>query len=539
MLSGQRAFRGDTAADTITAILSKEPPDISQTNKDVPPGLDRIVRHCLEKNPEERFESARDVAFDLEALSSVSAPSVTGVQALPAKRTRLPWALLGLAAVVGALVGLYAGRRTASSTQPTFQRLTFQRGTVSTARFGPDGSTVYYTAAWSGAAPRIYSLRPGNPESSTLPLPAAELLSISSSGEMAVLLDPNYNLTGFALHGTLARVPLSGAAPKEVLANASYAEWAPGGSELAVVHRTGGKERLEYPIGKVLFETAGWLQNPRFAPDGRTIAFIDHSSAGDDGAVAIVDLAGKKTDLAGGWATVQGLAWSPDGREIWFTAAREGIERMVYGVTPAGKLRLIRTMQGTPALLDVRKDGGALITEDDYRASVLVFGPGEPAGKDLTWFDWANDRALSADGKLMLFDESGEGGGPAGGAYLRPTDGAPAVRLGDGVGVALSPDSAWALTRALSNRSHFVLVPVKIGQPKAFPPDDLGRTAYGDFVAGRFQVRIRRERAWSRQSHLPAGRGGRCAETGERGGCRRGAPLCLAGLALDRRGRSG
>ena len=65
MLAGQRAFRGDSAADTITAILTKEPPDLSQTNKDVHPGLDRIVRHCLEKNPEERFESARDVAFDL------------------------------------------------------------------------------------------------------------------------------------------------------------------------------------------------------------------------------------------------------------------------------------------------------------------------------------------------------------------------------------------------------------------------------------------------------------------------------------------
>jgi Tol biopolymer transport system component len=482
MLSGQRAFRGDTAADTITAILSKEPPDLSQTNKDIHPGLDRIVRHCLEKNPEERFESARDVAFDLETLSGVSLPAVTGARAFPAPRPRRTWIPIALAAVLGAVAGLYAGRRTVSSTQPTFQRLTFQRGTVSTARFGPDGSTVYYTAAWSGAPPRIYSLRPGNPESSTLPLPAAELLSISSSGEMAVLIDPDYVLTGFALHGTLARVPPSGAAPKEVLANVSYAEWAPGGSELAVVHRLAGKARLEYPIGKLLYETAGWLQNPRFSPDGQTIAFIDHSSAGDDGAVAIVDRAGKKTDLAGGWATIQGLAWSPDGREIWFTAARDGIERMLYGVTPAGKLRLIRTMQGTPALLDVRKDGGALITEDDYRASVLVFGSGDPAGRELTWFDWSNDRALSADGKLMLFDESGEGGGPAGGVYLRPTDGAPAVRLGDGVGVALSPDSAWALTRTMSNPPHFVLVPVKIGQPKALPPDDLGRTAYGDFV---------------------------------------------------------
>jgi hypothetical protein len=139
-------------------------------------------------------------------------------------------------------------------------------------------------------------------------------------------------------------------------------------------------------------------------------------------------------------------------------------------------------MQGTPALLDVRKDGGALITEDDYRASVLAFGPTDPAGKDLTWFDWANDRALSADGKLMLFDESGEGGGAAGGVYLRPTDGAPAVRLGDGVGLALSPDSAWALTRTQTNSPNFVLVPVKVGQPKAFPPDGLGRTAYGFFV---------------------------------------------------------
>jgi Tol biopolymer transport system component len=484
MLSGQRAFRGDTAADTITAILTKEPPDLSQTNKDVPPGLDRIVRHCLEKNPEERFESARDVAFDLEALSSVSAQ--TGAVAAPtiSKPGRGIGRLLAFGAfllMVGLAAGFFYGKKLSAVSQPTFQRLTFQRGTVSTARFGPDGSTVYYTAAWSGAPPRIYSLRPGNPESSTLPLPAAALLSISSSGEMAVLLEPSYGLTGFALHGTLARVPLSGAAPKEILANASYAEWAPGGSELAVVHRTGGKDRLEYPIGKVLYETAGWIQNPRFSPDGSQIAFIDHSSSGDDGAVAFVDRGGKKTDLAGGWATVQGLAWSPNGREIWFTAARDGIERMLYGVTPAGKLRLIRTMQGTPALLDVRKDGGALITEDDYRSSVVVFGPGEPAGKDLTWFDWSSDRALSADGKLMLFDESGEGGGPSGGVYLRPTDGAPAVRLGDGVALALSPDSAWALTRSLSN-PHFVLVPVKVGQPKVFPPDGLGRTAYGVFV---------------------------------------------------------
>jgi hypothetical protein len=380
MATGKRAFQRNTGAETLSAIIRDEPESVAQVNPRAPAPLRWIVERCLAKDPDERYASTRDLARDLKSVRehigevTSSASGATGVVEPSRRRS---WALpLAIGALVlGALGGVFFARRASVSSQPTFQRLTFQRGTVSTARFGPDGNSVYYTAAWSGAAPRIFSLRPGNPESSTLPLPAAELLSISSSGEMAVLLEPNYSLSGFALHGTLARVPLSGAAPKEVLANVSYAEWAPGGSELAVVHRTGGKDRLEYPIGKVLYETAGWIQNPRFSSDGRSIAFIDHSSAGDDGAVSIVDRNGKKAELAGPWATVQGLAWSPEGLEIWFTAAREGIERMVYGVSPGGKLRLIRTMQGTPALLDVRKDGGALITEDDYRSSLLCFRP--------------------------------------------------------------------------------------------------------------------------------------------------------------------
>ena len=298
---------------------------------------------------------------------------------------------------------------------------------------------------------------------------------------MAVLLQPRTAVTGFVLTGTLARVPLSGGAPKEILTDVTFADWAPGGAELAVVHRISGKERLEYPIGKVLYETAGWLQDVRFSPDGRTIAFLEHPGSGDDGAVAVVDLNGKKKELAAGWSTVQGLAWGPRGREVWFTAAREGIEREIWGVTASGVLRLVRTMQGTPALLDLGSDGNALLTEDDYRSSVMAFLPGQANGKDLSWFDWSSDRALSSDGSLLLFDESGEGGGAAGGVYLRPTDGASAVRLSDGLGVALSPDSAWALTRTLASPSHFVVVPVRAGQPRILPPDGLGRPAYGNF----------------------------------------------------------
>jgi Tol biopolymer transport system component len=385
------------------------------------------------------------------------------------------------AVILAALGGLWAGKRMGAGGQPKFQRLTFQRGTINSARFGPDGSTVYYAAAWEGEAPRIFSLRPGIPDSSPLPLPSAALLAMSPAGEMAVLLEPSYAVLNFALYGTLARVSLSGTAPKEVLKDVSFADWAPGTSELAVVHRVGGKERLEYPIGKVLYETAGWIQHPRFARDGRRIAFIDHSFSGDDGAIAIVDLSGRKTNLSEGWATVQGLAWSPDGNEIWFTAARVGVERELFGVTPNGRLRLIRTLRGTPALLDVQSDGVALITEDVYRGSSLAFTPTQPSGRDLSWFDWGNGRSLSVDGKWLLFDESGEGGGPRGSVYVRSTHGSPAVRLGDGLAMGLSPDASVALTRLDAPPARFVLVPVRAGQTREFQPDGLGRANYGEF----------------------------------------------------------
>ena len=485
MATGKRAFQKETGAETLSAIIRDEPEPVERANPRAPAPFRWIVERCIAKDPDERYASTRDLARDLRSirdhLSETSATVETG--AVPVRRRGgVGWAAIAGAAIVFALAGLWAGRRMGAPSQPTFQRLTFQRGTVWSARFGPDGQTVYYGAGWEGGSPRIFSLRPGAPESSALALPAANLLAISSAGEMAVQVEPKASVTGFALIGTLARVPLSGGAPREVLTDVTYAEWVPARSDLAVVHRVAGKERLEFPVGKVLYETGGWIQGPRFSPDGKRIAIIDHPGNGDDGAIAVVDVASaKRTELSAGWATVQGLAWGADGREVWFTAAREGIEREIFGVTLSGKLRLVRTMQGTPALLDLRADGNALLTEDDYRSSAIVFHPAQPGGRDLTWFDWSSDRALSADGKFLLFDESGEGGGANGGVYLRATDGSPAVRLSDGLGLALSPDGEWALTRTLTPPEHFVLVPVRAGQPRDFPADGFSRSAYGTF----------------------------------------------------------
>ena len=245
------------------------------------------------------------------------------------------------------------------------------------------------------------------------------------------------------------------------------------------MHRMPGKDRLEYPIGKVLYETAGWIQNPRFSPDGTR-----SPSSTIPG-----------TPTAARWRSSIWPGRKPTSRRVgrpsraWRgrrTAAKSGSRRRARGssagssrVTPGGKLRLIRTMQGTPALLDLVGRRGA----DHGRrlpSSTLAFLPGQAEAKDLTWFDWTNDRGLSPDGSHAL-RRVGRGGGRQRRRYLRPTDGRAAVRLGDGVGLALSPDSAWALTRPFRT-SAFVLVPVKAGQPQAFPPDDFGTTAYGAFL---------------------------------------------------------
>jgi len=484
MATGQRAFQKPTGAETLSAIIREEPDPVSRVNPRAPAPYRWIVDRCLAKDPDDRDASTRDLARDLksvrEHVSEVTS-TASGVAQVSATPRRRSWVLpAALAAIVLAAVGgLIIGRRTAAVSQPNFQRLTFQRGMVYSGRFGPDGQTAYYSASWDGGPPKVYSLRPGVPESSPLPVPPARMLGISRAGELAILVDPRSSRFTQNI-GTLARVPISGGVPKEVLQDVSSADWLPGGSELAAVHNVAGKDRLEYPIGKVLYETAGWIQDPRFSPDGKRIAFIDHTGNTDGGLVAIVDFAGKKTDLAAGFATVQGLAWSTDGGEIWFTAARVGIQRGLFAVTPSGRLRLVRTMQGTPALLDMI-GSNALVTEDDYRSGTFAFLPGNPEPKDLGWFDWTSDRGLSADGKLLLFDESGEGGGDKGAVFLRPTDGSPAVRLSEGTGVALSPDGAYALTRTTDEPSRFALIPVKAGESRQLPNDPFGNVIYGAF----------------------------------------------------------
>ncbi len=461
MLSGRPAFQGDTPADTASAILREEPPELSEATRNLPPGVEHIIRHCLEKNPAERFQSARDLAFDLERLSGTSG-STSAVRAVEDARTRSLWKPVLAAALLLALVAaaFMAGKKTSGGTVLTSSgstRLTFRRGFVWTARFAPDGKTIVYGATWDGKPMEIFTTRPESPESRSQGFTGADVLAISPSGELAILVNHRFGQT-FASRGTLARVPLTGGAPREVLDDVAEADWSPDGSNLAVVRYTPqGGQQLEYPVGKVLYRTAeGFIGNIRISPKGDRIAFLDHPFAGDDqGSVVVVDLDGKVTRLGDSWSE-RGLAWSPDGKEIWYTAARDSTEagRSVYGVTLGGQVRLVYRDVGAVVLHDVSRDGRVLLGHEAERRGIIAMTPNDPQGRDWSWFDRSYVRDLTPDGNTILFDETGEGGGSGYSVFLRRLDGSPPVRLSDGQGIALSPDGKWALIRRGDGSIH-------------------------------------------------------------------------------------
>jgi Tol biopolymer transport system component len=476
MLAGRRAFQADSAAETMSAVLREDPPELSLTNQTLPAGLERIVRHCLEKNPEQRFQSARDLAFDLEALSGFSEPRLEP-PAQTTQRARRSARAIALAAVAAAL-GLLAGWRIWSvppASPPVFRRLTFRRGFTSSARFGPDGHTVFYAASWEGAEwPQLFSTRVESPGALHLALPHGTVEAISGSGEMLLLHDQRSS-SGYARVGTLAQAPLSGGAPRDLLEDVAAADWSADGATLAVVRAPGWRYRLEFPAGKILYETAGWISHPRVSPGGDAVAFLDHPLFGDDrGSVAVVDRAGKRQTLSDGWGSEQGLAWSPSGKEIWFTGTQTGANRTLHAVTLSGRRRVIASMVGNLTLQDIARDGRILVDHENRRIGLLGFSAGQTKEQDLSWLDWGRAPILSEDGRTLVFTEEGEGGGAGYSVFLRKMDGSPPVRLGEGEGIALSPDGKWVLAALIRFASApLVLLPTGTGDLRPFPKDML------------------------------------------------------------------
>jgi Tol biopolymer transport system component len=482
MLSGKRAFQRDSSADTMAAILKEDPPELSGEGKPIPPAVDRVVRHALEKNPNERFQSARDFAFDLESLSSLSSGSGSAAARASSEAQaasmgkKLGAAVAALALLCIAIAGTWlVARQSLHAAAPNFSRLTFRRGFIVSAQFMPDAQSIRYTAAWDGAPVEVYEQRLDSPEARTVGLPrGTEILSISAAGELAVLL--NQHVAGpFQYSGTLAEVAASGSAPRELSDDIAAADWSPDGKQLAIVRYSQTAETLEYPIGKVLYKSTAWMGDPRVAPDGRHIAFVDHDDNSDDGgSIAVIDLSGNKKELTKRWSSARGLAWH--GNEIYFTASVTGPARALFAVTLDGRQRSVAASPGSMILFDVAKDGRALFTQNDERMEMAVVGVHDDAPpRALGWLDWSLVTDITPDGKTVVFGESGEGEKAAYGTYIRKTDGSPAIRLGDGGAGALSPDGKWVASPDGygAGMPGVNILPVGVGQPRHLADADI------------------------------------------------------------------
>ena len=491
MVTGKQAFPGNTSAAVFDGILNRTPVPASQLNPQLPPRILEILDKALEKDLKLRYQTASDFRVDLQRLrresdshtsSKVGVSARAEAAAVRPTATSRRWPVLALSSAVVALGLILAayivGKREGQASSiipPTYHQLTFRGGTIRMARFAPDGKNIVYSAAWEGNPIELLITRPDSPESRPFGLSKAEVLSISSEGEMAVLLN-SHNIDPYINVGTLGRVPLGGGAPREVLENVQWADWSPDGQKMAIVREFGGLSRIEYPIGKVLYQTGGWLSHPRVSPKGDMVAFIEHPVRRDDaGTIGVVDLAGKKKTLSTGWETAWGLGWSPNGNEIWFSSTRLGYGRYLSAVTLAGKERLLAREPGTLTLQDVAKDGRVLITRDVPRVGMVGMSAGSIKERDLSWLDWSAPKDLSLDGKQLLFTESGEAGGENYSTYIRGTDGSPAIRLGDGEAFALSPDQKSVLIGLPRPPVQFNLAPTGAGETRELTHDAINR----------------------------------------------------------------
>jgi hypothetical protein len=473
MLSGVPAFPGESTAEVISATTQRDPPPIEPP---LAPPVERVVLRALEKDPGQRFQSTSDLAYALEAVSSVTGAPVAFD--LPRKRRWARWVLAGVGAAVLLGLGLGAGHLLWDRPLPSFQRLTFRPGSVSSARFLPDGRTIVFSAAWNGdSRVRLYTTRTDVRGATELPAGMGDVGAVSATGELAFFPDRAYPTLydpALAPGETLARAPVSGGgAPREVLAGVIAADWSPvvqaDGLKLAVVRDEEGQRHLEFPIGNVLYESAYGIRAPRFSPDGSQIAFLE-GSRGLGERVSVIDLAGHRKVLAEGLDFLsETVAWSPDASEIWFSAesvtdhARYGSWRpALRAVSLSGRQRTLLRLPEYLILKDVARDGRVLLTAGSIRSEVIGKAKEDPLERNLSWHEGSGYTEVSRDGRLLLFFEQAEVA-----TYLRPMSGGPATRIAETRAIGLSPDNRWVVSMGSDQYSgRLVLLPTAAGDPR-------------------------------------------------------------------------
>jgi Tol biopolymer transport system component len=505
LLTGRRAFQRETAAETMTAILREDVPELSSTGRQIPLPFDRIVRRCLEKNADERLQAARDVAIALEAVSGSDGSGRPGTLTSATtghgsrRRIALGFAVLLAGAASGFLAASMRAPATVSAELPRFRQLTFRRGEIRSARFAPDGQSIVYSAVWDSEPHRVYPVRLERPRADAPPIADAALLAVSRTGDMALATNPRRESL-FLERGTLAQIPLSGGAPRELLEDVIQADFAADG-RVAVVRSDRGRARLEFPIGTMLYETAGWLSSPRVSPDGNRVAFHEHPLHDDDrGWPAVVEVATrvKRNLMPEQNDSLLGLAWAPNGQEVCFASGTTircaAIEKPDVRVVVRGAQHVV--------LHDVASDGRMLASMFSIHGAQVA---GEIGGRevDLSWQEAAFPIDFSPDGKRLLFESLDYG------VNLRALDGGPPIRLADGIPAGISPDGRSVLALSPEVPTTIAIVPTGPGSTRRLPRGPLeGHTSAAWMPDGRRVVIAATEPGHSTRLYLQDTAGG-------------------------------
>lgn len=469
MVAGRKAFGGDTAVAVLNGILSMDPPELGP---DVPLSLRQIIAHCIEKNPEMRYQSARDLAFALRSMTGSSIVTSSGVHislrepAVPLyKRRDVLAGVAGLATTVGAF---FVGRSTgqpANTNGIIFQPLTFERGSVYAARFAPDGQTVVYGARWRGQPSDLYTTRIDGPDSKAAGIPNSRLLSVSQKGELLIQTDA---VGGSSAVGNMARMPMLGGAPRPMLDHVVSANWDNTGEGFAVCRRVGNVCRLEYPTNKVRYETPGICQYARFSADGKKIAFLEYPVWGDErGSVVLLNVDTNEKKVLGTRDSVQGLAWGPGGDEVWVCTSAKGASRNIEAFSLDGKSRIVLPSAAPLSMKDVAADGRVLVERRDSLAEMIGYKAGDQKGIQLAWLELSRPRDLSNDGSVIAFTE--EGAGEHSWACIRKADGSPVVKVGDGDAMDLSDDGHKLLALLRTSPPQYVLYSTTSSESRKMP----------------------------------------------------------------------
>src|SRR5215813_3745782 len=264
---------------------------------------------------------------DRDAPPAEVPPFEVSPAAPPPDPRRSLW-LLAIPAVLVLLVAVYLAVRPGPASRVHFRQLSFRPGQVLGARFAPDGHTILYSAQWDREPRQLFLTSAVAPESRALGFRDMSLASVSRLGELALLTGGGLSNIG---GGKLSRAPLNGGEPLLIDQNVWTAEWAPDGRALALVRAIHGSSRLEFPAGKVLYQTSGSISSVRFSPKGDEIVFIEHPLRHDDsGDLKLLTLSSGVKTLSAGWVSMTGAAWHPKRGEIWFSAAREGEPRSIW-----------------------------------------------------------------------------------------------------------------------------------------------------------------------------------------------------------------